>query len=401
MSTFTYTALDQSNTYIKGTIKAISHKRAVLRLKKQQLLVINVIRKKTSYLDSLRMISTISRTDKIHLTQHLYTFLEAGIELDRAVMIASEQTFNLKLKEVLSDIYRNVRQGQKLHESFQKYSKYFSSFFINFIKIGEMSGSLDKSLLHLLEQQEKDHDLVTKTRGALIYPFLIITAGIGMIIFMMTFVVPTISNMLKEYGTELPITTKILVALSDFLIANGLFVLFGLLVLFFIFLRSIKTTIGKWYWDKFLLSIPLVKKIVIEFNSARIARSLSAMLKSGVSIDNALEYSVLVSNNSHYQKSINEAIIIVRKGIPLTKVLHGYPKLYSPLIIQMLEIGEQTGKTDVMSEKIASYYEKRIINVLQNLSSTIEPILLLIIGLIIGFVAVSILTPIWKIAETV
>jgi len=402
MSIFTYTALDKSNSYVKGKIDAKNSKKAVSQLEKEGFLIINIKQDKISrWAKFNNLVINVTRLDKIFFTRHLYTMLESGIALDQAVKITAEQTTNQKFKEVLLDIYERLRKGQNFHSSLAQHPKYFSNFFVSLVRVGEKSGKLDEVLYYILEQQEKDYDIVTRATGALIYPSIIITALIVIVIFMMVFVIPKITSVLTEYKVDLPIATKVLIWLSNFVIHYGFILLPLLIIAVILFRKWTRKGKGKLRWDSFILGIPRIKKVIIEFNQARLTRSLSAMLKSGVQIDQALTLGSNVTNNSRYQQSLKSAVGFIQKGIPLAEVLKGYPKLYPPITTRMVEVGEKTGRLDHMLNRLAIFYEKSVTTAIGNLASVIEPVLLLTIGLAVAFVAISVLTPIWKFSETV
>ena len=401
MHSFSYAALSSDNSYVKGLIKERSRKRAIAKLESEGLLIINIKEETGRGWNKMLNWSTISRLDKIYFTRHLHAFMEAGIALNEAIKICVEQITNKKFKAILQDIYEKINGGQNLHQSLQPHNKCFSSYFVKLIKVGEQSGRLDATLKHLLEQQEKEYDLITKIRGALIYPIILILAAVSMIIFMMIFVVPTIAGLLTEYGSDLPITTKILVGASNFFVQYGIFFIPVIILLIIFIPKLLKTKKGKWYFEELLFRLPIIKKIVIEYNIARFTISMSAPLLSGLAINKSLELAAETCQNSHYRETINKGLKFVYKGIPLSEVLHGYPRLYSPNVVRMIEIGEKTGKFDQMFARLAVFYEKSVFNTFNNLSSVIEPFLLLTIGFIVGFIAVSILTPIWKFTETI
>lgn len=401
MSLFIYNALDKSNAYVKGKIEASNIKKANEKLEKEGFLIINIKQEKQKRLMDINIFNNVTRLDKIFFTRHMYTLLESGIALDEAIRITAEQTTNPKFKEVLTDIYRKLRKGQNFYSSLAQHPKYFSNFFISLVRVGEKSGKLDEVLYYILEQQEKDYEIATKAMGAMIYPCIIITALIVMVTFMMIFVIPKITEVLSEYSVDLPLTTKILIWLSNTLIHYGFIIFPVLILLVFLFVRWTKTKKGKWKWDSFVLKIPRLKKVIVEFNLARFTRALSSMLKSGVRIDHALDLAAEVSGNSHYQKSIKQGINFIQKGIPLTEVLKGYPKLYPPVTTRMVEIGEKTGKLDHMLNRLAEFYEKSVNTAIGNLASVIEPVLILAVGLAVAFVAISVLTPIWSFQKTI
>ncbi len=401
MATFLYTAVNKENKYVKDAIESRSQKKAIATLEQAGFLVVNIKQEHNSQLSRVLQLSTIRRIDKIVFTRHLHTLLESGIALDQALKIAGEQSGNASLKKVLFDLYENVKKGEAFNVALSRHGKYFSPFFVNLIKVGEKSGTLDAVLLHLLEQQEQDYELLTKTRSAMIYPAIIIAAALAIVTLMMTFVVPTITELLVEYSVEIPLSTKILIFISSTLNTYGLFIALALLIAGLSLYFWVKKPQGKRVWDAVKLRIPVVKNIVKDFNLARITRSMSSLLKSGISLDEGLQLAASVCGNVYYQESLKASVLVVRKGVPLTEALHGYPALYPPMSTRMLEIGEKTGKLDHMFSRLAVFYEKSVLTTILNLSSIIEPVLLLVIGLGVGFVAVSILTPIWSFAQSI
>ncbi len=402
MATFIYTAVDKTDSFVRGKVEEKNIKRAAAKLESEGFLIVNINAEKQSRFSQFNhLLDTVGRLDKIFFTRHLYTMLESGIALDQAVKISAEQTTHQKFKGVLLDIHRRLRQGQTFHRSLSQHKEYFSNFYISMVKVGEQSGKLDEVLAYLLEQQESDYDLVTKTRSAMIYPLVIIGALVVMVTFMMIFVIPRITEILTAYEVTLPIATRVLIGLSDFLVHDGLFLIPVILLLGYAFFRWKQTPRGKWHWDSFVLWLPGINKIVIEFNLARFTRSLSALLKSGLQIDHALELSADVANNSHYQKTLRGAIRFVQKGIPMAEVLKGQPKLYPAISSRMIEVGEQTGKLDYMLSRLAIFYEKSLATTIGNISAVVEPALLISIGLAVAFVAIAVLTPIWSYSNSI
>jgi len=402
MNSYIYTALLQSdNSYAKGQIRARSMKKAIANLEKDGFLVINIKQESRFNLRNFSIYSSISRLEKIYFTRHLYSFLDAGITIDQSIKIAGEQIDNKKFKEILRDVHEKIRNGQTLSSALGAHTKYFSKYFINLIRIGEESGNLDGILKHLLEQQEKEYELISKVRGAMIYPAIIVLAAFGIVIFMMTFVVPTITSVLTENGGTLPLPTRIIIAISNFLVNYGFYALGVLVIFIFLTARLARTKKGRWFFESIYFNMPYFNKIYIEYNIARFTRSMTAPLMSGLAVDKSLELAVETTHNLHYRASYEKGIEVVRKGVPLSEVLVGYPDLYTPNVVRMTEIGERTGKFDHMFMKLADFYERSVFNTFNNLSSIIEPVLLLAIGLMVGFIAVSILTPIWKFAETI
>ncbi len=402
MAQFQYTALHQDNSYHKGVLDARSEKAATAALEKQQLLVINLRKIVHPRFTWLRMAVTgISAQDRIFITRNLHTMLQAGIGLDRAVKTTAEQVTNAKLRETLEDIWNRLQQGQAFHTALSQYPQYFNPFFTNLVRVGESSGKLDEILQNLLEKQERDAVLRSKVRSAMIYPSIIIAALIAMITIMMLFVIPRVTGVLTSYNVELPFATRILIASSNFFLHRWYFALLAIILIVMGFRMWVRSRQGRLQWDTFMLRVPLLKVIVQEFNLALFVRSLSALLHSGIQLDQAMTLAGSSCTQRPYQDATKLGVRFVQKGVPLSEVLKGSPRLFPPLTLRLVEVGEQTGKLDTMLRRLARVYEESVQTALTNLSSTVEPILLLLVGVTVGFVAIAVLTPIWKFSSTI
>ncbi|MFA6588214.1 MAG: type II secretion system F family protein [Patescibacteria group bacterium] len=402
MATFRYTALNKKDAYAKGVIESMSERSARNQLEKEGFMIVNLKKEKNESFSKLNnIIQSVSRVDRIFFTRHLYTMLESGISLDKAIRIISEQTANKKFKEILEDVHAKLQSGQALHYALSHHKKVFSNFFISLVRVGEKSGKLDEVLAYALEQQESDYELLTRARSAMVYPLVVLSALVIVVIFMMTFVVPRITEVLIQYNVKLPVATRIVIGLSNFLMHYGLYLVPGLILLGYLFRKWQTSRRGKRQWDSFILKIPRLKILIREFNLARLTRALSALLKSGMQIDNAMNLAAEVSNNSQYTDSLKDSIKFIQKGIPISETMRGYPKLYPTITSQMVSVGEKTGKLDYMLARLAAFYEKSVTTAMGNMASIIEPVLLISIGFTVAFMALAILTPIWKYADTV
>ncbi|MFH1235913.1 MAG: type II secretion system F family protein, partial [Parcubacteria group bacterium] len=318
MLTFSYNALDKFNSYVKGTISADNVKKATALLEKEGFIIVNINQQKgKSFSKFNRLFESVSRVDQMFFTRHLYTMLESGMPLDQVIKVTAEQTTNPTFRQILDSVHDRLVRGQTLHSALNEHKKHFSQLFINLVKVGEMSGKLDKVLEHVLEQQEKDYDLITRARGAMVYPAIIIVALFAMVTMMMVFVIPKVTGILTEYDVELPIATRVLIWLSNFLIHYGFLLVPVLAVLIALFIRWTRSPKGKAKWDGFLLKIPRLKTVLIEFNLARISRALSTLLSSGVQLDQSLELASEVPGNYLYQDSLRSGIKFIQRGIPL------------------------------------------------------------------------------------
>jgi len=327
--------------------------------------------------------------------------LEAGIALDQALKTVAEQSTQERMKRVLRDLCQRVQRGQPFHQALAQHRQYFPAIYINLVKVGETSGKLDEIMAYLLEQQEKEYAIRTKVLNAMLYPSIILSALLLMVVLMLAFVIPKVTSVLQSYKVDLPLQTKILVWASR-VVTDWWFILFpAIIALVLLFRWGKKQPRGKQWWDDFILTFPGIKSVVADINLARLTRSLNATLKSGLPIDQALTLSATVATHSRYQQSFNSATAFIRRGVSLGEVLRGYPKLYPPMATRMIEVGERTGKLDHMLGRLAVYYETEVDTKLSNLSSVIEPLLILVIGLVGGYVAISIMTAIWSFSQTV
>ena len=344
-----------------------------------------------------KLLKRVGIVDKMLFTRHLGVMLKAGLSFSRALTVLSEQTSNAYFKEVLSGVEKDVQKGNSLANSLAKYPKVFDGLFVNMIKVGETSGNLEEVLDILALQLKKSHELSSRVKGAMMYPAVIVFAMVAIGTLMMIYVVPTLLGIFEEMDTELPATTKVIIFISNTLQNYGIFVFLGFITLSYLFSRMIKTAKGKKAFDYFLLHIPAVGKIISKINMARFSRTLSSMIASGVSIVNALEIISGTLGNTYYKNSVKKACDEMQKGVTLSEVIGRYGKLYQPLMIHMIEVGEETGTLENTLKQVAEFYEEEIDQITSNMSSIIEPALMLIIGGAVGFFAVSMIQPMYGI----
>ena len=354
-------------------------------------------KKKNKDISFSKILKRVSVVDKMLFTRHLEVMLKAGLPFSRALSVLAEQTSNDYFKEILDEVKKDVQKGTSLADSLGKHPKVFDGLFVNMIRVGETGGNLEEVLRILALQLKKNHELVSKVKGAMMYPAVILFAMVTIGVLMMIYVVPTLLNVFKETETELPATTKVIIFVSDTLQHQGIFVLLGFIILTCLFCWVIKTPKGKKSFDYFILHLPAIGGITAKINMARFSRTLSSMISSGVSIVKALEIISGTLGNTYYKNSIKEACRDVQKGVALSEVIGRYDKLYHPLMIHMIEVGEETGTTEDTLKQIAEFYEEEIDQITSNMSSIIEPALMLIIGGAVGFFAVSMIQPMYGI----
>ena len=335
------------------------------------------------------------------MLQNLSVMIKAGVPLADALSTLAEQTKNKKIKNILSDVQKKIKEGKNFSESLEPYQENFGELFINMIRAGETSGQLDTVIKELYQQTKKDHQLMTKVRNALTYPVIIIVAMFGIGTFMMVFVLPNITNLFTELNIQLPLPTLILITISNFIQANGLWVAIALVLILVIFIRTIRTQKGKYAFDTILLKIPVVSGIIKKINLARLARSLSSLIKTDITIIETLQITSRILGNSLYKKALLESAEQVKKGNKMADVFKNYPNIFPPNIIQMVSVGEETGSLDEVLENLASFYEEEVYSTMDNLPVIIEPVLMILIGVAVAGIALAIMMPMYNLTEAI
>jgi type IV pilus assembly protein PilC len=347
----------------------------------------------------ISFLQRVSAKEKIFFVQNLKTMIKAGMSLTEGLGTLAKQTKNKKMEKILIELATNVEKGNPLSKAMAKYPKIFSNIFVNMIAAGETSGNLENILEQLYIQTKKDHDLISKIRGAMIYPAVVLFAMVIMGIGMMVFVFPTFIEIFEEANAELPVITEILINTSEFIISNGLLTSIIVIVLIISFFRLIKTKSGKKIFHLFLLKFMIIGPIVQKVNLARFARSLSSLLKTDIPLLRSFEITSSVVGNVHYKNALDEAKEEIKKGTTISNSLQKYPKLFPPMILQMIMVGEKSGTTDELLNEIAIFYEEEVDNITKNLSSIIEPLLILVIGAAVGLMAVAVMMPMYNLAQ--
>lgn len=346
-------------------------------------------------------IGGVKTRDKIMFAKNLGAMIEAGLPLTRALNVLERQSKGGKLKTVLSGLLADVNKGETLSHSMEKFPKTFPNLFVSMVKAGEESGNLSQSLSTIALQLEKSHNLYKKVMGAMIYPAIVLVVMISIGILMLVFLVPVLTETFQELELELPLSTRIIIFSSDFLVNN--YILSGLAFFFLAGLTyfGIRTKKGKRFINFLTLHAPVISGIIKQSNSARTARTLSSLLSSGVDFLIAIKITEEVVQNSYYKEILLEAENSVEKGETISKIFLENEHLYPPFVGEMVSIGEETGKLSSMLLNVAEYYEDEIDQKTKNISSIIDPILMIIIGIGVGIFAVSMLMPIYSMVDAI
>mgnify|MGYP002725677772 CR=1 FL=1 len=353
---------------------------------------------KKSALDFEISFRRVNATQKAVFAKHLSVMLKSGLTVNEAIDIASQSALG-RLKKVLRGVLKSVQAGNDLASSFARYPKVFTGAFISATAAGESSGTLDKNLDYLAKQLEKEKELTGKVKGAMFYPLVVLAASFGLGLAMAFLVLPKIVPLFEGLKMELPLSTRVLIWSSHFVQSNSTALFIGIIifVVFFVWLVRQKFIKPLTHW--LFLKIPVVKGISINSNLVRFCRTLGMLLKSGLTINEALEITSETAANYHYKKALRQVSSSIGKGAKLSTNLKRYEKLFPIMAINMIRVGEESGNLEETLLYLASFYETEVDNATKSLSTIIEPALLIMIGLVVGFLAISIITPIYNITS--
>ncbi len=359
---------------------------------------LSLVQKIDAYLLTL---TRIPLREKLFFVQHLGIMLKAGISLAVALKTLSKQTKNKYFTQILNDIGDKVEKGESFADALRSYDKIFGDLFISMVDAGEISGKLEDVLNELFIQMKKEHTLISKVKGALTYPAVIIFAMFGIGTFMMVVVVPQITSMFTELDTELPLPTKILIGISSAITTHGAISALSFVAFVLITIKVLKTEKGKYYFQALLLKMPIISPIVKKINLARFSRNISSLLKTDIMIIKTFNITANVLGNLHYRKAILDMAEKIKKGGKLHEVIQNYPDLFTPIVTQMIAIGEETGELDNILVELAEFYEEEVDQIMTNLPSIIEPLLILFLGVGVGAIAVAIIMPMYAITTAI
>lgn len=405
MAHFTYTAEKAGGEVYKGVAEARDRFELYEVVRREGGKIVSVVEDKSNSWLSIRfwntLLASVKEYDKVLLARNLGSMLSAGLPLSRALSVIERQTRNLKLQDVIAEVSSSVRRGDTLHVSLGKFPRIFPSLFIAMVRAGEEGGDLAASLSLVGDQMERMYELKKKIRGALMYPSIIVLAIVGVGYLMMTSIVPTLAQTFAEMHVELPASTKAVIAFSDFL-TNNVFTALALTVgTIAAIWTALRTTAGRHARDLVFLKMPLIGGLVREANAARTSRTLASLLSAGVDVLTALEITSEVVQNSYFRAVIADAQKQVGAGEPLSAAFQRNEKLYPPFVGEMMAVGEETGATPEMLKRLALYYENEVDSKTKDMSTIIEPFLMIFIGIAVGFFAMSMITPIYSLSSSV
>ena len=343
--------------------------------------------------------SRVPIKERLFFVQHLRLMLKSGISLSIALYTLADQTKNKYFQKILNNVGKKVEEGTSFAEALKPHQKIFGEMFISMVEAGELSGKLESVLNELFIQMKKEHKLISKIKGALTYPAVILMAMFGIGTFMIIVVVPKITAMFDDLDAELPLPTKILIKISDIIRSNGIISAVSFVLIVVLITKILKTEKGKYIFHGLLLKMPIFSPIIKKINLARFSRNISSLLKTDIMIIKSFQITAKVISNLHYRKVIMEMAEKIKKGGKLNEVIKTSPKLFPPVVTQMIAVGEETGELDNILIELAEFYEEEVDQIMENLPAIIEPLLILVLGLGVGGIAIAIIMPMYSITS--
>ncbi len=402
---FTYTAINKDSKTVTGSSEAASKETLATTLSKQGLrpIIIKADSGKKGLLGRLKLPKKVKLKDLVIFTRQLSTMISAGVPIVRSLSTLQSQSENKYFRQAVTDISKDVESGMPLADAFAKFPNIFSDVYVNMVRAGEAGGILDEILQRLASQVEQDASIRKKIKGAMMYPMVILSITIFAFFGIMIFIIPKIAHILKDLGgpkAQLPIYTRGLLAISTFMQHNAFYVIAVVVITVFVVRRYIKSPKGKYQFHALLLKTPVVKTIIIKVAIARFSRTFASLMSAGVDVLSALDVTGRAIGNKVIEAELADAAKAVKNGKQLSEPL-GESKHFPMIVSQMLAVGEETGKIDTVLVKVADFYEEEVETTVDALSSIIEPIMIIILGSIVGLIAASVMGPIASLSKNI
>lgn len=397
---YIYTAKDNFGKITNGEIDAVSQEKAANVLREQNLYPIDIEEVRTGLSAYVSALRGVSGSDVVLFTRQFSTMLSSGLSVSRCLRVLYEQTTNSKFKSIIGDIDSQVTSGSPLSNAFGRYPNVFPESFVSLCRAGESSGKLDDVFLKLADTLEKDAEIKGKFRTAMIYPTIILIAMVGVFVLMMVVIVPRLAELYESMDVELPAITKVMISISDVMI-NYYYIFFPVIFLSILGIKIfLATPDGRAYWSEFMFAVPVLGKVNKLKDYTLLTRTLSMLLDSGVSLVESLNISSNVVSNVQLKKALKYCLSQVEKGVQLSNAL-SQDRLFPPMFYKMVQVGEETGNMDTVLSRLSIYYTNEVDMSISRLSAALEPFILVFLGVGVGGLILSIITPIYKITASI
>lgn len=399
---FNYSAIDQKGNKAKGSIDAISLEVAISSLQRRELVIesIKPADEKSLFSKDFSLFSRVSNKDVVVLSRQLATLFEAQVSALRVFRLLASEADNPALARALTDVADDLQAGSAISKALAKHPKIFSEFYVNMVRSGEESGKLDQVFVFLADHLDRSYEVNSKARNALIYPAFVVFTFVVVMVLMLTVVIPKISVILTDSGQEVPIYTKVVIGMSEFFVTYGIFILAALVIGSFILYRFTKTPTGKLSLDDAKIKMPFVKNLYQKLYLSRISDNMNTMLVSGISMVRALELTADVVGNEVYKRAMLDSMESVKGGKSVSDSL-GEKKIIPGIMIQMIKVGEESGELGKILKTLSDFYSREVVNAVDTLVDLIEPAMIVLLGLGVGFLLASVLIPIYNISSNI
>ncbi len=397
---FKYKALDQAGKKKEGTIDALNKTVAIAALQRRSLIVVSLKGDEDKSIFRGTFLDRVPLRDVVIMSRQLATLFSSQVSALKAFTLLSENAENKMLAGQLRQIGDDLQAGSSISDALSKYPDTFSEFYVNMVKAGEESGKLNETFEYLAQYLDRQYNLTSKTRNALIYPAFVIVVFISVMILMFTMVIPNLAQLLLESGQEIPIYTRIIIGISNFLVNYGIFILIIVVMAVMYFFWYRRNENGKEYIDNIKISVPLIGNLYRKMFLSRIADNLNTMLSSGISIVRSIEITGDVVGNYVYRRILRETEDAVKSGSSLSDALGKYPQIPA-IMVQMIKVGEETGSLGSILKTLAEFYRREVDDAVDTMIGLIEPAMIVMLGLGVGILLTSVLVPIYNIASSI
>lgn len=404
---YNFTAKNLEDKIIRGVVNANSENEATKMLQDKELDIITLATERKNgldinidkYFNFSEIFESVSRKDIVNVSKQISALLDAGVSIMKALQLISEDVKSSYLKKVFEIIVQDVKSGKSISQAFGRHKNVFSDFYINLVKTGEESGKMAQTFMYLSEYEDRNYALIVKVRNAMIYPAFVIATFFIVMIVVFTFVIPKLAEILKDSNVELPVLTRIVMSISDFLVAYGLYILLFLIgagaYTFFTFRNTESWTK---FFDTVKVKTPIIRSVFKMLFVTRIADNIQTLLTSGVSLTKALQITADVVGNVYYKEILQQSLSDIKAGLPISTSFARNKYLIPTTLTQMLKIGEETGEIGKLMGNIAKFYQRELNNTIDTMVGLIEPIMIVLLGLGVGILLVAVLMPIYNLA---
>lgn len=400
---FNYKVIDKDGAETTGSIDAVNVDIAINSLQRRGLVISSIKPndEAVGFHRSIVLFEHVSNKELVMISHQMATLFGAQVSALRIFRILAGEAGNSMLRKGLSDITDDLQAGSSISKALEKHPKIFSPFYVNMVRAGEESGKLDQTFAYLAEYLDRNFAVTSKAKNALIYPAFVIFTFCAVMILMLALVIPKISGILKDSGQDIPVYTKVVIGMSDALVNYGGYILLLLIVGGFFLVRFVRTSAGKEMVARVRINVPYIGDLYRKLYLSRIADNMNTMLKSGIPMVKVIELTASVVDNRIYEATLNNILEQVKTGTSLSEAFSRHSEYIPSIMIQMINIGEETGELGSILETLAKFYQREVVNAVDTLVDLIEPVMIVTLGLGVAFLLASVLVPIYNISSAI